>query len=218
MTPLSIEVVSDCVCPWCYIGSVRLERVLASETAAVQVVYRPFFLNPATPDAGVDIRDMLRRNYGADPQQLWARAEAAARESGLELDLSRQPRQYPTLRAHTLLRHALARGTQRGLARGLFEANFDQARNLNDPSVLASVGATHGFDPDEVIQLVSDASELAVTRQEAADAAAAGVNGVPFFVFDGRLAVAGAQREAVLGQALRQALETRPASEPGGSP
>lgn len=205
---MNIEVFSDVVCPWCYLGSVRLDRVLAAEPEAHAVAYRPFFLDPSTPEEGIDIADMLRRRYGADPRQMWARVEAAARESGLSLDLSRQPRQYPTLRAHTLLRHAEPRGTQRALARALFEANFDQALAVNDVQVLASLGERHGFAADEVISLLGDAAELAATRRETEVAAASGIRGVPFFVFDGRLAVSGAQPEAVLKEALRRAKET----------
>jgi predicted DsbA family dithiol-disulfide isomerase len=210
---MDIEVFSDCVCPWCFIGCVRLSRVVASETAPTTVHYRPFFLAADTPEEGVVVADMLRQKYGVDPQQAWDRAQAAARESGLTLDLSRQKRQYPTVRAHTLLRHAAGRGTQPALARSLFEANFTDALNINDPSVLSSVGERHGFGADEVVRLVSDPRELELTRQEAQAALAGGVRGVPFFVFDGRIAVSGAQRESLLSEAAKRARETqRPAA------
>jgi predicted DsbA family dithiol-disulfide isomerase len=206
---MDIELFSDCVCPWCFIGCVRLERVLAGETAPTTVHYRPFFLDPNTPEEGVVIADMLQKKYGVDPQLAWDRAQAAALESGLILDLSRQKRQYPTLRAHTLLRHAARRGTQPALARSLFEANFTDALNINDPSVLASVGERHGFGRDEVLHLVNDRNELELTRREGHTALAGGVRGVPFFVFDGRIAVSGAQRESLLSEALKRARETQ---------
>lgn len=202
---MEIELVSDCVCPWCYVGSVRLDRVLADEPDPPPVVHRTFFLDPRTPEEGVDIADMLRRKYGIDPRAAWDRVESAARESGLELDLTKQRRQWPTLRAHTLLRHAAPRGTQRELERALFRANFDDALNINDPRVLAEIGERHGFQADEVVTLVGDPAELAATRAEADAATAAGIRGVPFFVFDGRLAVSGAQRESVLREALKRA-------------
>ena len=205
---MEIELVSDCVCPWCYVGSVRLDRVLADEAEPPKVVHRSFFLDPGTPEEGVDIADMLRRKYGVEPRAAWDRVESAARESGLALDLTKQRRQWPTLRAHTLLRHAAARGTQRELARALFRANFDDALNINDPGVLAELGERHGFEGSEVLTLVGDPAELQATRAEADAAVAAGVRGVPFFVFDGRLAVSGAQREPVLREALKRARET----------
>jgi len=210
---LQIELVSDCVCPWCYLGSVRLDRVLAGDAEPPEVVHRAFFLDPSTPEEGIDIADMLRRKYGVDPRLAWDRVEAAARESGLALDLTKQRRQWPTLRAHTLIRRAAERGTQRELARALLRANFDEARNINDPRVLADIGEQHAFTADEVLSLVGDAAELAATRAEVDAAVAAGVRGVPFFVFDGRFAVSGAQRESVLREALKRARETRAASE-----
>jgi predicted DsbA family dithiol-disulfide isomerase len=201
--PVTIDVYADVVCPWCYIGTERLEQVLAAHAGAPPVVrYRPFLLQPDTPDDGVDIPAMLRRKYGADPQQMFARVEAAARDSGQTLDLARQPRMYPTERAHTLLRHAEARGTQRALARALYRANFDEGRNIADPDVLAALAADHGFTADEARALVTSPAELAATGAAVEDARRLGIRGVPFFVFNGRVAVSGAQPVAVLRDAL----------------
>ena len=140
------------------------------------------------------------------PEQLWARLEAEARKSDLDLDLSKQRFSYPTARAHTLIRHAAAKGTQGALVHALYRANFQEARNINDPAVLADLAAPHGFTEDEVTRLTSDEGELAATREEALAAAAAGIDGVPLFVFGERLAVAGAQPEIVLRKAIEQAL------------
>ena len=148
---------------------------------------------------------MLRRKYGIDPQEAWARLEAEARKSGLELDLSKQRYNYPTVRAHTLIRRAHAKGTQRALVNDLFRAHFVEARNVNDPEVLADLGTRHGFTTDEVHALVNDAAELAKTETDARAAAASGIQGVPFFVFAERLAVEGAQQEQVLRAAVERA-------------
>ncbi|HEY7375258.1 MAG TPA: DsbA family oxidoreductase, partial [Polyangia bacterium] len=188
--------------------SVRLERVLASLGRPARVVHHPFMLDPNTPEAGDDIPERLRRKYGVPPEQLWARLEAEARKSDLQLDLSKQRLSYPTARAHTLLRAAQAKGTQRALTHDLYRAFFQEARNINDPAVLADVAAPHGFAADEVARLTSDEAALRETREESRAAAAAGINGVPFFVFDERLAVAGAQQEEVLRQAIDQAIST----------
>jgi predicted DsbA family dithiol-disulfide isomerase len=203
---LRIDVVSDVVCPWCYIGSERLEKVIASLglTDRVEVTYHPYLLRPDTPATGADIHEELRRKYGADPQRLFARVEAAARESDIELDLSKQRFTYPTVAAHTLLRHAKAKGTQRALAKALFEAHFVDALNVADPDVLERIGTVHGFTPDEVHALLHDPRELEQTRREAQQATRSGVDGVPFFSFGGQKAVAGAQPERVLEQVLRE--------------
>ena len=208
-TSISIDLFSDFVCPWCFIGSTRLEQALAGlvDEVTAEVCYHPFFLDPTVPAAGVSIPDMLRKKFGADPRQLWARAESAARESGLALDLSHQPMMYPTAAPHTLLRHADAKGTQRALARALFHAYFQDALNISDATVLAGIAEPHGFTREEALELATSADELELTREEAISAAQGGIRGVPFFVFGGRLAVSGAQSVGVLQAAIRQALE-----------
>jgi len=200
---ITVDLYADLVCPWCYIGSERLDQATAGSEVVVR--HRPFLLMPDAPAEGVDIPDMLRRKYRADPAQLQGRVEQAARDSGQTLDLSKQPRSYPTLRAHTLLRHAEARGTQRALARALYRANFDEARNIHDPAVLAEIAAAHGFTAAEVEALVTNDDELAATRTATGEARGLGIRGVPFFVFNGKLAVSGAQPVDVLRAAMREA-------------
>jgi len=203
---LQVDLFADVVCPWCYLGSERLERVLAALGRPARVTHHPFMLDPNTPEAGDDIPARLRRKYGVPPEQLWARLEGEARKSGLELDLSKQRLSYPTARAHALLVAAAAKGTQRDLARALYRANFQDARNINDPAVLAEVAAPHGFAADEVARIAADEPGLRAVRDEALAAAAAGISGVPFFVFAERIAVAGAQPETVLRDAIDQAV------------
>ena len=203
---LSIDLYADVVCPWCFVGSERLERVLAEPSlAGATVTYHPFMLDPATPPEGIDIPSMLQRKYGVDPRQLWARLEEQARDAGITLDLSRQRRSYPTERAHTLIRHAHAKGTQRALVRALFRANFLDARDISDPAVLAEVASAHGFTAEETTRIVTDEAQLRLTRRAAEVAVANGIDGVPFFVFNQKLAVGGAQPESVLREAIAQA-------------
>jgi predicted DsbA family dithiol-disulfide isomerase len=209
--PLQIDLFADVVCPWCFVGSERLERVLAALGRPARVTHHPFLLNPNAPPEGDDVPARLRRKYGVPPEQLWARLEAEARKSDLVLDLSKQRWSYPTARAHTLIRHAEAKGTQRALVRALYRAYFQEARNIHDAAELAAIAAPHGFAADEVARLTGDERELAETRDEALAAAAAGIDGVPFFVFDTRVAVAGAQPESALRAAIEQASTSRSA-------
>lgn len=203
--PLQIDLFADVVCPWCFLGSERLERVLAGLGRPARVTHHAFMLNPNAPPEGDDVPARLRRKYGVPPEQLWARLEAEARKSDLELDLSKQHWSYPTVRAHTLIRAAEPKGTQRALVRALYAAYFQKARNIHDPAVLAEVAAPHGFSAEEVARLIADEAALAETREEARAASAAGIDGVPFFVFGDRIAVAGAQPESVLRDAIEQA-------------
>jgi len=219
MRTLSIDLFSDVVCPWCHIGTAQLDtalaRLAAEDGVTATVTYHPFLLDPSTPPEGVDLVARLRSKYGADPRTMFARVEQAGRNAGLALDFTRVTRTWPTDAAHTLLRHALGRGTQRALAKALFAAHFDEARNIADPDVLAEIAARHGFTVDEARALASDDEERATTRRLATTATARGIRGVPFFVFDQRLALSGAQPPDVLVAAAREALATAaPSSEP----
>jgi predicted DsbA family dithiol-disulfide isomerase len=201
--PLAIEVFIDVVCPWCFVGTERLERVLESLELPATVRHHPFFLDPNTPREGQNIPEMLRRKYGAeDPRPLWARVEAQARSAGITLDLSKQATIYPTARAHTLIRHAGPRGSQRALVRQLFRSYFLDARNIDDPAVLAEIAGAHGFSVEEATSLVSDAGEIDVTRRQAGEAVVGGIRGVPFFVLGEQLAISGAQPEQVFRDAI----------------
>jgi predicted DsbA family dithiol-disulfide isomerase len=205
--PLRVEVFSDVVCPWCFVGTERLERVLAElGLADAQVTYQPFMLDPKTPAQGRNVQEDLRRKYGADPAVLFARVEAAARDSGIQLDLTRQPFMYPTAAAHVLLRHAAGKGTQRALVRAMFRAYFLDGRNIADAAVLVPLAVEHGFDAAEAGRLIGDPTELVAARQQAAEAIRMGIRGAPFFVLNGAVALSGAQPESVFREAIERQL------------
>lgn len=205
MADLSIDLVTDIVCPWCFIGLARLDRVLAATGTAATVTHHPYFLDPDVPPEGVDVAEKLRARAGGDVGAMFARVEAEARSSGIPLDLSKQPRHRPTQRAHTLIAAAGPKGTQHALVRALFEAHFLAWRNIADADVLAEIAAAHGFTDAEARAVIGDAEALAETSRQAAAMAEMGIGGVPFFVFDKRLALSGAQPEPVIADALRQA-------------
>lgn len=201
--PLAIDIVSDVVCPWCYIGTAHLEAALRARPGlAVTVRYLPFLLDPSTPDAGADLRARLKAKYGGDPEAMFGRVEAAGRAAGLALDFSRVRRASATVRAHTLLRHADARGTQRALAHALFAAYFTEGRDVGDLDVLVPLAVSHGFTEPEARALLGDAAELQRTRDEAEALRREGITGVPFFILDDRFALSGAQPVAVMLDAL----------------
>jgi predicted DsbA family dithiol-disulfide isomerase len=210
MAPLRIDVVSDIVCPWCYIGTRRLEQAIdslggAGSADAPVVAYHPFLLDPSIPAAGVDLRQQLRRKYGGDPEAMFARVEAAARETGIPLDFAKVQRMVSTVGAHTLLRHAAARGTQRTLADALFEAYFLDGRDIGQASVLAALAERQGFSADEALSLIGDENERRRTREDAEESERRGVEGVPFFMFGDRLALSGAQPLKVFRSTIERA-------------
>lgn len=206
---LKIDLFTDPVCPWCLIGSVRLDRVLETLGPDIEadVENHPFYLDPDTPEEGVVVADMLREKYGRDPKEMWARVEAEAAKSGIVLDLSRQPRMYPTAKAHTLTRQARPLGTQHALANAIAAAYFLDHRQISDDDVLAGLGAAHGLDAGAARAAINDPEELSLTAEMAAGAAAHGIRGVPFFVFDRKVALSGAQPEEVIREAIVQALD-----------
>lgn len=210
---LTVDVCSDIICPWCFVGTRRLDRVLealrAERSQPIPVTFRhhPFLLDPSIPPEGRDVQAELRRKYGRDPAQLFAMVEAQAREEGIPLDLGRQPRAHRTLGAHTLLRHAAAKGTQRALLDALFRAHFLEARDVSSPEVLGDIAAEHGITREEAARLVHDPAERRLTESDIEDAVAGGVTGVPTFVLGGRLALTGAQPAPVFRAALLRALD-----------
>lgn len=211
MRELAIDVVSDVVCPWCLIGVRRLERALeAFPDLRAEIRFHPFLLDPSTPDEGVDLRERLRAKYGVAPERMFASVEAAARESGIPLDFAKVTRSVPTTRAHTLLRRAIDKGTQRALKRALLDAYFLEGRDVGGIDELVAIASDHGFDPDEARALLRDDAELRRTRDEAAAVAAQGIGGVPFFVFAERLAFSGAQPVETMKKVIARALEESP--------
>lgn len=201
---LKIDVFTDVVCPWCLVGSARLDAALANLPDDVDVIVEnhPFYLDPTVPPEGLDVGEMLRAKYGRDPKEMWARVESEAAKAGIELDLSKQPRMFNTAKAHTLTRLSKGNGNQHELANAIAEAYFLAHRQINDDNVLADIAAEHGWDRGDALDAINDETELAVTADLATSAAQQGIRGVPFFVFGEKYALSGAQPAEVFAQAL----------------
>jgi len=210
MKKLDVTVVSDVICPWCFIGSRRLGRVLSGlKDVEASVEYRPFLLDPTIPEEGADLRERLKRKYGAQAEGMFDRVEAAAREENIPLDFSKVRRTPSTVNAHTLIRHAKEKGTQVALAEALYEAYFLKGLDIGKTSELDKIALKHGFKPEETARLLSDKAERERTLRDAQGAAESGVEGVPFFVFNDKFAFSGAQPEEVFHDAIRQALAAK---------
>ncbi len=201
---LKIDVFTDVVCPWCLVGSARLDAALANVPDDVDVVVEnhPFYLDPTVPPEGVDVGEMLKQKYGRDPKEMWERVESEAAKAGITLDLSKQPRMFNTAKAHTITRLSKANGNQHELANAIANAYFLDHRQINDDNVLADIAAEFGWDRGDALDAMNDANELSITEQLATSAAQQGIRGVPFFVFAEKYALSGAQPEEVFTQAL----------------
>jgi predicted DsbA family dithiol-disulfide isomerase len=210
---MRIEVWSDVVCPWCYIGKRRLERALGDLPFAgeVEVVYRSFELDPTAPEVGTEsVGDALARKYGGGPEQIaamMAQVTEAAASEGLDYHLDRTLRGN-TVDAHRLLHLALDDGGPRlqgTLKEALLAAYFTRTENVADADVLRKVAADVGLDPARVDEVLSSDAYLADVRADVEQARAFGAGGVPFFVVDRRYGVSGAQPAEVLADAVRRA-------------
>lgn len=206
---LKIDVFTDVVCPWCLVGSARLDTALAALPDDIEVVVEnhPFYLDPNVPPEGVDVGEMLREKYGKDPREMWSRVESEAEKAGIDLDLSKQPRMFNTAKAHTITRLAKPMGIQHELANAIAEAYFLEHRQINDDNVLADIAVAFGYDRGDALDAMNDENELAITEQLAVQASEQGIRGVPFFIFGEKYALSGAQPAEVFDKALAQTIE-----------
>lgn len=211
---LTVDVVSDVVCPWCFIGKRRLEAALTTlqekePALPVQVRWHPFQLNPDLPSEGVDRRSYLEAKFGgpARAAQVYERVRAAGRTAGIDFAFEAIARQPNTLDAHRLIAWAQSRheGDPQAVVEALFRAYFLDGRFVGDRGELATIAAAAGYDrADAEAFLTSRALHDEVAAAEAR-AREMGVSGVPFFIFDGKTALSGAQEPATLLDAIAQA-------------
>jgi predicted DsbA family dithiol-disulfide isomerase len=208
-----IEIWSDVVCPWCYIGKRRLERALAGFPHAdeVEVVWRSFQLDPDAPREAVEsVAEALGRKYGGGPEgglRMVEQVKGVAAEEGLRFRHEDSLR-VSTVDAHRLLHLAHAEGgpeAQGRLKEALLDAYFVQTRNVADPDTLTELATDAGLDEVRVKEVLAGDTFADEVEADAREAAALGARGVPFFVVDRRYGVAGAQPVEVFTSVLEQA-------------
>jgi len=206
--PLTVDVVSDVVCPWCYIGKRQLDEALSAwrarhpEAPEPRVAWHPFQLNPAMPPEGMPRSEYLLTKFGSpNGGPGYQRVVAAAAAAGLQFHPERIRRQPNTLRAHALMQRAQPGEQQHVLAAALFQAYFVDGVDIGDPQALREVALGAGLAEAQVDEALAEASlkQTADTDEQARDA---GIQGVPFFVVRHKVAVSGAQGVEALLQAF----------------
>ena len=215
MNALAIDVVSDVVCPWCYIGKRKLESALTDLRSRepeldIRVRWHPFQLNPDIPPAGIARTKYLEDKFGgrARAAEIYARVRAVGASVGIGFDFERIALQPNTLEAHRLIAWAQNAGDQDAaddLVERLFHAYFVEGRFLGEANELARIAADAGFDVDQARKLLrSDegAAEVAAEDREARDV---GIQGVPLFIFNSRVALSGAHDPPALMDAIAAA-------------
>jgi predicted DsbA family dithiol-disulfide isomerase len=209
---VTIDVISDVVCPWCYVGKRRLEAAISQSGQTVEVHWRPFQLDPTIPAGGLDREAYLTGKFGS--MKKVAAIHDQLTTIGAEVDIpfafERITRSPNTLDAHRIIRWSASSNVQGAVVEALFRAYFVEGRDIGNRGVLAEIAAASGMDAAIVARLFAAGSDERDVREEIATAVRLGVSGVPFFILAGRYAVPGAQSPDVLAAAITKASEAEP--------
>jgi predicted DsbA family dithiol-disulfide isomerase len=208
-SPLTIDVFSDVVCPWCFIGKRRLEKAIALRPdMPVEVRYRPYFLNPWVPREGMSRVDYLTTKFGSPEryEKIALRVAQAAANEGLTYNIGALARQPNTLDCHRLILWAGSIGKAAQVKQRQMEIYFSEGGDLSDRDVLVQAASDCGLDPVEVRNLLASDADVAAVERAAKSAQEAGIDGVPFYVFGNVLAVSGAQAPDYIAGAIERAV------------
>ncbi|MDN5788136.1 DsbA family oxidoreductase [Pseudorhodobacter sp.] len=210
---IRLDIFSDPICPWCYIGKTHLDRAMESRAEQpFQVQWHPFQLNPDMPAGGVDRRDYLEQKFGGKDKavEVYARVTQAAKAAGLEINFEAMQRTPNTLDAHRLIHWAGLEGRQNAVVAALFRAYFRDGKDIGDRVVLAGIAVAAGMDGAMTARLLdSDADRDDLIARDA-DARTKGLTGVPAFLIAQQYLMSGAQPVAVWQQVIDELLEKQP--------
>jgi predicted DsbA family dithiol-disulfide isomerase len=203
---LQIDIVSDVVCPWCFIGKRHLEQALAAyrqrhpEAAAPEIRWHPFQLNPQLPPAGMPRAQYTAAKFGGPERakEIYARVAAAGAGAGIAFAFDRIAVQPNTVDAHRLMHRAAELGIQDAMAESLFRGYFLEGRNFTDRETLADLAQRAGMAAEDARRYLDSDEDRALITEQDERARRIGVEGVPFFIFNQRLAVSGAQPAEIL--------------------
>jgi predicted DsbA family dithiol-disulfide isomerase len=214
---MQIDIVSDTVCPWCFIGKRRLERALAMRPdVAYDIRWRAYRLDPAVPPGGVDRKQYMQAKFGKNPnRQAMADALKAAGDSeNIAFAFDRIARTPNTLNSHRLIRWAGSDGLQDQMVERLFEAYFEDGLDIGNSDVLIEIAAEVGMDSATVADLLEQGADRKLIEDEDALAHKLGISGVPTYIFENKYLVSGAHDPEALVQVIDKVLE-QPQAEAG---
>ncbi|HVV26735.1 MAG TPA: DsbA family oxidoreductase [Rhizomicrobium sp.] len=219
---MQIDMISDTVCPWCFIAKRRLARAMAMRPQiAFDVKWRPYRLDPTVPSEGMDRQAYMRLKFGEDPMKIVEMHKLIAAEGakdGIEFDFAAIARRPDTLDSHRLIRWAEAAGAQDEVVERLFIAYFENGEDIGDIRVLADIADICGMDGVEIAQMLETDTDLALVEREDRLAHEMGVTGVPAMIFGNRLAVSGAREPELLLSVIDRVAEmatAQPAPQAG---
>ena len=207
---MQIDIYSDIVCPWCYVGKRRLERALTSVGGDIHVTWRPFQLNPTMPLDGMDRSAYLKAKFGSLEAfgQMKEQLLAAGEEEQIPFAFEKIQRTPNTFLAHRLVWHAAQQGKQDEVVEALFRAYFLEGKNIGDLKILMHVAGEAGLDRTETDTFLASEKGVVEVKAEEAVGRRLGIRGVPYFVFNGSVSISGAQSPDIFVSAIQQARET----------
>ena len=213
---LTIEIVSDIVCPWCFIGLRRLDVAIAkvqrdSPDFTSEKPWPPFFLNPDTPPEGEPYLPFLEKKFGgrAPVEAVFDRVRATGRPYGIDYAFEKIERRANTLQAHRLIHWAQQRGNAEALVERLFAAQFQRGEAVGDPAILLQAAVECDYPAAEVESYLASDEDIKAVRAEERKFRAMGISMVPTFIVGGRQVVVGAEDPAILAAAIRQVAASR---------
>ena len=208
---LPVTLIADFACPWCRIGKANLDAAISEWTGApVDVTYLPFFLDPTLPAEGKDFREHLSQKFeGAPIDAMFERVSQAGANAGLDFRWDLVGKSPNTSLAHQLV-YIAPDAVKSKLSTGIYDAYFLQGTDITDLDTLLDLAETNGLERESTRQRLQAGEGAAEVRSIARQVSQQGVSGVPFFIFDSKLALNGAQTPNVILEAMRQAAEPVP--------
>ena len=207
---MQIDIVSDTVCPWCFIGKRRLERALQMRPdVGYDIRWRAYRLDPTVPAGGVDRKQYLRAKFGDNPNRhaMQQALQQAGESENIAFAFDRIARTPNTLDSHRLIRWSASAGLQTQMVERLFEAYFEDGLDIGDRDILIQLADELGMDSATVADLLEQGADREIIESEDALAHRMGISGVPTFIFENKFLVSGAQDSETLVQVIDKVME-----------
>ena len=196
-SPIQVDIVSDIVCPWCWLGSRYFQMAAKKSGRKIELTWRPYMLDPTVPEGGVPYKDYMKKKFGDTPSNRWTEMrkalEQAAPEAGIEFKFGQIPMRPNTLNAHRLMKWAQGQGKGDMAADALFRACFADLKDIGDKDVLANIAGDIEMDAEIVSDLLDSDRDKQAVEEEIDFFRQLGVSGVPTFIYNGQFAIQGAQ-------------------------
>ena len=214
---IQVDIVSDIVCPWCWLGSRYFFQAAKQSGHQINVTWRPYMLDPAVPEGGMPYRDYMKSKFGDGPSNKFKamreHLEAAAPDAGITFRFGEIPMRPNTLNAHRLMRWATGQGLGNQAAEALFKSFFDDLEDVGNFDILARIAGDVGLDQELVGELLTKEDDKNTVREEIMFFRNLGVSGVPCFIYQGQFAVQGAQPPAAHIKAIEEAAKIQPETQ-----